>query len=95
MTLIHSDDEHSVEMSANLFPKLKLVTDNLNPLHLCMPVLSPQFTGQRSQIISHGHVPHLECSDCQYQALVTCVPLLTNHFSSMFTEFYIQNPDGF
>ena len=34
----HSDDEHSVEMSANLFPKLKLVTDNLNPLHHCMPV---------------------------------------------------------
>ena len=33
----HSDDEHSVEMSANLFPKLKLVTDNL-PLHYCMPV---------------------------------------------------------
>ena len=28
-------------------------------------VFSPEFTGQRAQIISQDHVHHLECSDCQ------------------------------
>ena len=47
------------------------------------PVFSPEFTGQRAQIISHDHTPHLECSDCQHQTLVACVPLSTKHFSSV------------
>ena len=38
-------------------------------------VFSPGFTGQRAQIMSHDHDPHLECSNCQYQILVSCVPL--------------------
>ena len=46
-------------------------------------VFSPKFTGQRAQIISHDHTHHLECSDCHYQTFVTCVPLLTKHFSSV------------
>ena len=29
-----------------------------------LPVLSPEFTGRRAQIISHDHAHHLECSDC-------------------------------
>ena len=35
-------------------------------------VFSPGFTGQRAQIVSHGHAPHLEC---QYPTLVSCVLL--------------------
>ena len=30
------------------------------------------------------HAPHLECSDCQYQTLVACVPLSTKYFSLTF-----------
>ena len=29
------------------------------------------------------HAPHLECSDCQYQTLVSFVPLSTKHFGSV------------
>ena len=43
-------------------------------------VFSPEFTGQKAQIVSHDHAPHLECSDCQYQTLVACVPLSTKCF---------------
>ena len=46
-------------------------------------VFSPEFTGQRAQIISQDHAHHLECSDCQYQTLGACVPLSTKHFSSV------------
>ena len=40
--------------------------------------------------------PHLECSDCQYQTLIACVPLSTkdSKSSSMFTEFCSQIPDS-
>ena len=44
-------------------------------------VFSPEFTGQRAQIILHGHPHHLEYSDCHYQTFVACVPLSTKHFS--------------
>ena len=57
-------------------------------------VFSPEFTGQRAQIISHDHTPHLECSDCQYQTFGACVELSTKHFS-MFIKLYIQSPDSF
>ena len=39
------------------------------------PVFSPEFTGQRVQILSYDHAHHLEYSDCQYQTLGACVPL--------------------
>ena len=57
-------------------------------------MFSPEFTGQRAEILSHDHAHHLECSDCQYQTFVTCVPLSLKHFklSSMFTKLYIQSP---
>ena len=57
-------------------------------------MFSPEFTGQRAQILSHDHTHHLECSDCQYQTFVACVPLSPKHFklSSMFTKLYIQSP---
>jgi len=42
-------------------------------------VFSPEFTGQRVQILSHDHAHHLECSDCQYQTLFAGVPLSTKH----------------
>ena len=45
-------------------------------------VFSPEFTDQRAQILSHDHTHHLECSDCQYQTFVACVPLSPKHFSS-------------
>ena len=45
-------------------------------------VFSPEFTGQRAQI-SHDHSHHLECSDCQYQTFVACVPSSTKHSSSV------------
>ena len=58
------------------------------------PVFSTEFTGQRSQILSHDHAHHLECSDCQYQTLVECVLLSTKHLSSvqssMFRVFKVQ-----
>ena len=38
-----------------------------------MPVFSPGFTGERVQIISHDHAPHLD--NCQYQTFVSYVPL--------------------
>ena len=38
-----------------------------------IPVFSPGFTGQRVQIISHDHAPHLD--NCQYQTFVSHVPL--------------------
>ena len=44
-------------------------------------MFSPEFTGHRAQILSHDYDHHLECNDCQYQALVACVPLSTKHFS--------------
>ena len=46
-------------------------------------MFSPEFTGQRAQILSHDHAHHLERSDFQYQTLVSCVPLSTKHFSSV------------
>ena len=33
-------------------------------------VFSPEFTGQRAQIVSDDLAHHLEYSDCQYQTLV-------------------------
>ena len=62
---------------------------------LCASVFSPEFLGQRAQIISDP-APHLECSDSQYQILVVCVPLSTkdSKLSSMFTEFCSQSPDS-
>ena len=48
-----------------------------------------QFTGQRGQMISHDHAPLLECSDCQYQTFVACVPLSTK------LNVGIQSPDSF
>ena len=53
-----------------------------------IPVFSPEFTGQRTQIISRDHTPHLECSDCQYQTFVACVPLSTKYL----VQFNIQSP---
>ena len=41
-------------------------------------VFSPEFTGQRVQILSHDHTPHLECSDCQYQTFAACVLYTVN-----------------
>ena len=63
-------------------------------IFLFTTVFSPEFTGQRAQILSHDHAHHLECSDCQYQTFVACVPLSPKHFklSSMFTKLYIQSP---
>ena len=46
----------------------------------------------------YDHVPHLECSDCQYQTFVACIPLSTKYFlvkHSMFTEFCSLNLDSF
>ena len=50
---------------------------------------------KRVQIMSHDHAPHLECSNCQYQTLVSCVPLLVRlpkqlGSSSIFT---VWSPD--
>ena len=44
---------------------------------------SLEFTGQRTQILSHDHAHHLECSDCHYQTLVAGVSLSTKQFSSV------------
>ena len=52
-------------------------------------VFSPEFTGQRGQIIFYDHTPRLECSDCQYQTFVGCVPLSTKPIVG------IQSPDSF
>ena len=59
-------------------------------------MFSPEFLGQRAQVISVTTPPHLECSDSQYQTLVACVPLSTkdSKLSSMFTEFCSQSPDS-
>ena len=50
-------------------------------------VFSPEFTGQRAQIVSHDHAPHLEYSNCQYQTLVACVPLSTKCLPSSVFKF--------
>jgi len=54
-------------------------------------VFSPEFTGQRAQIIFHDHTPHLEYSDCHYQMFVACVPLSTKHFKCSLSSI----PDSF
>ena len=64
---------------------LTLTTPSPSP---SIPVFSPEFTGQRAQIISHHHTHHLECSDCQYQAFVTCVPLSTKHFKCSLSSIF-------
>ena len=51
---------------------------------------------QRAKILSHDHAHHLECSDCQYQTLVACVPLSTKHFSWVqcsVCKFYIYSEE--
>ena len=54
-------------------------------------MFSPEFTGQRAQIIFHDHTPHLEYSDCHYQMFVACVPLSTKHFKCSLSSI----PDSF
>ena len=47
----------------------------------------------KAQTISRDHALHHECSNCQHQTLVTCVPLSTKHFSSVqwsLHKFYIR-----
>ena len=52
-------------------------------------MFSPEFTGQRAQIISHDHTHHLEC------VIVSTKHLLQVYFLAQLAKLYIQSPDSF
>ena len=56
-------------------------------------MFSPGFTGQRAQIISHDHAPHLDCSDCQV-VQVAVKNMLVLRWSQRHIVSFMADPKG-
>ena len=65
----------------------------LLPCQRTQPVFSPGFTGQRAQIISHDHAPHLDCSDCQV-VQVAVKNMLVLRWSQRHIVSFVADPKG-